>query len=138
MIQDTNPYLQDNLEDRSVIFHPQQGEVLNIKGGTVTFKVTSSISKDQLGIYEISLEPGVVGAQLHYHRFMEETFIVNRGCLSVSHGIKQTQAQPGSVIYIPDLLLTGLRIIQRSGSSLLWFSTRRKAVKVSFTGWSAF
>lgn len=96
-----NPHLQDALEDKSVVFGPKQGEVLRIKGGTVTFKVTSSISNDQLGVYEIFLEPGVVGAQLHYHRFMDETFIVNQGTLTVSHGQAKTEAEAGSVIYVP-------------------------------------
>jgi quercetin dioxygenase-like cupin family protein len=96
-----NPYLQDTLEDKSVIFGPKQGEVLRFKGGMITFKVTSSISNEQLGVYEIFLEPGIVGAQLHYHRYMDETFIVNEGTLTVSHGKTQTEAERGSVIYVP-------------------------------------
>jgi quercetin dioxygenase-like cupin family protein len=97
----TNPYLQDTLEDKAVIFGPKQGEVLRIKGGSITFKVTSSISNDQLGVYEIYLEPGVVGAQLHYHRYMDETFIVNDGTLTVQHGSARSEAAHGSVIYVP-------------------------------------
>jgi quercetin dioxygenase-like cupin family protein len=101
MKKHSNPYLEDALENRAVIFKPKEGETLRIKGTTVTLKVTSSISNDQLGIYEISLEPGTVGAQLHYHRFMDETFIVNEGTLSVQYGQNETEAEPGSVIYVP-------------------------------------
>jgi quercetin dioxygenase-like cupin family protein len=97
----TNPYLQDALEDKAVIFKPKQGEVLQIKGGSITLKITSSISNDQFGVYEIYLEPGVVGAQLHYHRYMDETFIVNDGTLTVQHGAAEATAERGSVIYVP-------------------------------------
>ena len=97
----TNPYLQDVLEDKAVIFGPGDGEVIPIKGGKLTLKVTSAISNDQLGVYEIFLEPGVIGAQLHYHRYMDETFIVNDGTLTVQHGEARTEAKAGSVIYVP-------------------------------------
>lgn len=96
-----NPFLEDKIEDKAVVFEPKQGKVLQIKGGSITLKVTSSISNDQLGVYEISLEPGVVGAQLHFHRFMDETFIVNEGSLTVSHGRTEVEARAGSVIYVP-------------------------------------
>jgi quercetin dioxygenase-like cupin family protein len=101
MTKTTNPYLEDALEDKSAIFKPGEGEVLGFHGVSVTLKVTSSISNDQLGVYEIRLEPGVIGAQPHYHRFMDETFIVNEGTLSVKHGQKQTEAAAGSIVYIP-------------------------------------
>jgi len=96
-----NPYLKDNLEDRAAVFKPGEGEVLKIKGSTITLKVTSRISNDQLGVYEITLEPKTIGAQLHYHRFMDETFIVNKGTLTVKHGQSEVQAEAGSVIFVP-------------------------------------
>ncbi len=101
MTPSTNPYLEDVLENKSVIFNPGEGEVLPIRGGSITLKVTSTISNDQLGVYEIRLEPGIIGAQPHYHRFMDETFIINEGSLSVRHGQEQTEAEAGSVIYVP-------------------------------------
>jgi quercetin dioxygenase-like cupin family protein len=94
-------YLQDVLQDKAVIFRPGEGETLSIKGGKITLKVTSSLSNDQLGIYEISLEPGTVGAALHFHRFMDETFIVTEGTLTVQHGSEEVAAMAGSVIYVP-------------------------------------
>ena len=96
-----NPYLKDTLEDRAAVFKPGEGEVLRIQGSTITMKVTSSLSNDQLGIYEISLEPDTVGARLHYHRFMDETFIVNEGVLTVKHGTEEVEAEAGTVIYVP-------------------------------------
>jgi len=101
MTNEPNPYLKDVLEDKAVIFEPKQGEMLRIKGASITLKVTSTISNDQLGVYEISLEPGVVGAQLHYHRYMDETFIVNEGTLTVTHGRTEVAAKAGSVIFVP-------------------------------------
>jgi len=93
--------LKDELVDRAAIFAPGQGEVLQIKGGRITLKVTSSISNDQLGVYEIRLDPGIVGAQLHFHRYTDETFIVTEGTLAVTHGQAKVQASAGAVIYVP-------------------------------------
>jgi quercetin dioxygenase-like cupin family protein len=101
MTTPSNQYLKDELADRATVFEPGQGKVLNIKGGRITFKVTSSISNDQLGVYEIYLEPGTVGAQLHYHRYMDETFVVTEGTLAVTHGRAKVSAKAGSVIHVP-------------------------------------
>jgi quercetin dioxygenase-like cupin family protein len=96
-----NPFIDDPLKDRATILGPTDGEVLPIKGSTITLKVTSAMSNDQLGVYEIAMEPETIGARLHYHRFMDETFIVHEGTLTVQHGHQETEAQAGSVIYIP-------------------------------------
>lgn len=97
----TNPFLKDDLKDAAVVFQPGDGEVLRMGGSKITLKVTSAISNDQLGVYEISLAPNTVGAQLHYHRFMDETFLVSEGTLTVKHGETEVEAEAGSVIYIP-------------------------------------
>ena len=96
-----NPYLKDDLEDRAVVFKPTEGEILSQNGSTITLKVTSPLSNDQLGVYAIVLAPHTVGAQMHYHRFMDETFIVNKGIINVRHGEKEIAAEAGSIIYIP-------------------------------------
>ena len=93
--------LKDELADRATVFAPGQGEVLEIKGGRITLKITSSLSNDQLGVYEIALEPGMVGAQLHFHRYTDETFIVMDGTLAVTHGETKLNAKAGSVIHVP-------------------------------------
>jgi quercetin dioxygenase-like cupin family protein len=94
-------YLQDTLVDRSTVLRPGEGTVLSIKGGSITLKVTSDKTNDQLGIYEISLQPGVVGAGLHFHRFMDETFVVTAGTLAVQHGSEEVAAPAGTVIHVP-------------------------------------
>jgi mannose-6-phosphate isomerase-like protein (cupin superfamily) len=45
--------------------------------------------------------PGIVGAQLHFHRYTDETFIVTAGTLAVQHGQTRVDAPAGSVIYVP-------------------------------------
>jgi len=96
-----NPFLEDTLKDNATLFRPGEGETLQMGGSKITLKVTSAISNDQLGVYEIELSPGTIGAQPHYHRFMDETFIVVEGVLTVTHGNVEEEAEAGTVIYIP-------------------------------------
>jgi quercetin dioxygenase-like cupin family protein len=96
MTKSLDQCLKDELIDRASVFLPGQGEVLEIKGGRITLKITSSVSNDQLGVYEILLEPGMVGAQLHFHRYTDETFIVTEGTLTVTHGETKVNAKTGS------------------------------------------
>ena len=97
----TNPYLVDELKDRATVFRPGEGKTLRIGGSSMTLKVTSDMTHDQLGVYEIVLQPNTAGAPLHYHRFLDETFVVLEGVLTVQHGAETTQAPAGSVIHVP-------------------------------------
>ena len=94
-------YFNDTLEDRAVIVGAGEGESFNVNGLTITFKVTSQLSNDQLGVYEIILAPKAIGAKLHYHRFMDETFIVNQGVLTIQMTHKEVEAKKDTVIYVP-------------------------------------
>ncbi len=91
----------DVLKNEVFVFNPGEGEILAIADNKITLKVTSEISNNQMGVYEILLQPGTVGAQLHYHRYMDETFIVNKGTLTVQLADKTIDAAEGSVVYIP-------------------------------------
>ena len=71
--------------------------------------MTSGISNDQLGVYEIVLAPMSIGAKLHYHRYMDETFIVTKGVLTFQTGNKEFQAEPGTVAYAPRFSPHGFR-----------------------------
>jgi len=102
-------YFEDELVDNAKIFGPGEGEGLNLNGTSVTFKVTSELSNNQLGIYEISLPPKTIGAKLHYHRFMDETFIVNQGTPTFEVGDSQYIAKPGTVAYVPRFTPHGFR-----------------------------
>lgn len=94
-------YLEDTLEDRAVVVRSEEGEHINAAGGEIILKITSNMTKDQLGIYEIRLMPGVTGAQLHYHRYMDETFIVTKGKMTVQLNGKEITAEQGSIVYVP-------------------------------------
>lgn len=94
-------YFNDQLEDKGLIIRPNEGERYEIGGNSFTFKVTSEISNDQLGVYEIVLAPMAIGAQLHYHRFMDETFIIKEGTLTMQVGTQIHQVEAGSVAYAP-------------------------------------
>lgn len=102
-------YFNDDLKDKSAVFLPGEGEILSVKGGQLALKVTSQLTRDQLGVYEIRLAPATVGAQLHYHRFMDETFIVTRGVLTVEFTNRSIEAPEGTVIYAPRLTPHGFR-----------------------------
>lgn len=102
-------YFNDVLEDKAIIVKPNEGELFKMNGLTFTFKVTSEISNDQLGVYEISLEPMAIGAKLHYHRFMDETFIVNKGELTINVANKEYKAVQGTVVYVPRFTPHGFR-----------------------------
>lgn len=102
-------YFNDVLEDKAVIIKPNEGEKFEMNGLSITFKVTSEISNDQLGVYEIVLAPMAIGAKLHYHRFMDETFIVNEGVLTMQVADREYQAEPGTVAYVPKFTPHGFR-----------------------------
>ena len=105
---DTN-YFEDELVNRASIIAPEEGESLNLNGLSVTFKVTSELSNNQLGVYEITVPPKTIGAKLHYHRFMDETFIVSEGTLTMEVGDQQQLAKAGTVAYIPRFTPHGFR-----------------------------
>lgn len=100
---------EDTLENKGSIILPNEGEKYKMNGGSYTFKVTSEMSGDQLGVYEIVLQPKAKGANLHYHRFMDETFIVTEGTLTIMIGDKIKEATAGSVAYVPRFTPHGFR-----------------------------
>jgi len=60
----TADFFNDVLEDKATILFPGEGETLSVNGGSMVLKITSPMSKDQLGVYEITLLPKTIGAQL--------------------------------------------------------------------------
>ncbi|WP_183559066.1 cupin domain-containing protein [Mucilaginibacter sp. SP1R1] len=102
-------HYNDVLKNEAVIFNPGQGEMLQIENSKITLKVTSEISNNQFGLYEIVLAPGTVGAQLHHHRFMDETFIVNKGTLTIQLSDKMLSAAEGTVVFVPKFTPHGFR-----------------------------
>jgi quercetin dioxygenase-like cupin family protein len=107
--QPTTDYFNDTLVNEATIVYPGEGEHYKMNGAAFTFKVTSNMSNDQLGVYTINLNPKTIGAKLHYHRFMDETFIVNKGRLTIQAGEKEEVVGPGTVVYIPRFTPHGFR-----------------------------
>ena len=102
-------YFEDQLLNEAAIIEANEGEKLAINTIDITFKVTSEMSNDQLGVYEISLSPKAIGAKLHYHRFMDETFIVQEGTLTIQVAGQEHQAKRGTVAYVPRFTPHGFR-----------------------------
>ncbi|MDC6385808.1 cupin domain-containing protein [Flagellimonas taeanensis] len=102
-------YFEDRLKDEATVIVPNGGERYEMGNIRVSFKVTSEMSNDQLGVYEIALPPKTVGAKLHYHRFMDETFIINEGTVTLEIGNKKHYAKPGTVSYVPRFTPHGFR-----------------------------
>lgn len=42
-----------------------------------------------------------IGAKLHYHRYMDETFIITEGTLAIQLSGREEYVSAGSVIYVP-------------------------------------
>ncbi len=96
-------YFNDVLGDNASVIQPEEGETFEMNGMSFSFKVTSDLSNDQLGIYTIRLAAKAVGAKLHYHRFMDEAFIIKKGILTMFYGPegKRIEAKPGTIVYAP-------------------------------------
>jgi quercetin dioxygenase-like cupin family protein len=104
-----NNFYTDILIDRGIIRRSNEGKKLSMDGVTTLFKVTSEDSNDRLGVYEITMDPGRAGARLHYHRFMDETFIVTKGTLTVQLDKHEENVSTGGVMYIPRFTPHGFR-----------------------------
>ena len=102
-------YFNDQLQNKAVLIGAEDGETFEANGMSLTFKVTSELSNDQLGVYEIRLAPNTIGARLHYHRFMDETFVVTQGQLTLELMNETHQMQPGAVAYAPRFTPHGFR-----------------------------
>lgn len=91
----------DKLEDRAAIILPGQGTQIHAGPGSCTFIVTSGMSNGRLGMYEIVVPPRTVGARLHFHRFMDEVFIVKKGILTIELAGAIHHLEEGATAYVP-------------------------------------
>lgn len=99
----------DILIDRSIIRFSGEGRTLSLDGSSILFKITSEDSNDRLGVYEVTIAPGKTGAQLHYHRYMDETFIITQGTLTVQLSEHEENVAAGGVVYVPRFTPHGFR-----------------------------
>lgn len=91
----------DKLDDNAAVILPGQGTRIQAGPGSCTFVVTSEMSNGRLGIYRIVVPPKTVGARLHFHRFMDEVFMVNKGELTIELGTEIRRLKEGSTVYVP-------------------------------------
>ncbi|WP_152130137.1 cupin domain-containing protein [Flagellimonas olearia] len=102
-------YLKDILSQSLKVIAPKDGEQISMDKSQVLLKVTSEMTQDQFGIYQVELAPKSVGADLHYHRFMEEVFVVISGNLTLTTMDTQHIAIPGTLVHIPKFTVHGFR-----------------------------
>ena len=91
----------DKLENNAAIILPGDGERIQAGAGSCTFKVTSQMSGGRLGIYEIVVPPKTEGARMHFHRYMDEVFIVKQGVLTVELSDGIHHLPQGSTVNVP-------------------------------------
>jgi len=89
--------------NQPVIIPPSDGEMLRADGISCQFKVTSDISNNQLGVYQIILQPKTIGARLHFHKFTDEIFMVLKGTLTIQSSDTIYDAGEGTIIQVPRL-----------------------------------
>lgn len=102
-------FYTDTLKDRSMIRRQGEGRMLSNEGVSTTFKITSEDSNDQIGVYETTIAPGKIGAKLHYHRYMDETFIITEGTLTIELAKREETVSAGGVVYVPRYTPHGFR-----------------------------
>ncbi|NAS11433.1 cupin domain-containing protein [Poritiphilus flavus] len=110
---------EDVLIDNALLVMPDQGEKIESHGISINFKVTGETTNDQIGVYEICLAPKTIGAKVHYHRFMDETFIIQEGKVTLSLGERNIVAEKGAVAHIPRFTPHGFRNDSDKAAKLL-------------------
>jgi mannose-6-phosphate isomerase-like protein (cupin superfamily) len=78
-----------------------EGERLEAGGISCQFKITTDVTCQQFGIYELTLKPFTAGAGFHFHRSLDETFMVKSGAITIRTPEETIVATAGSMVYIP-------------------------------------
>ncbi len=90
----------------AVIIPPNENERFESHGNKLSVNVPTAITNNQFGLYDIEIEPNARGPKLHYHRLMDETFIVRERTLTVLTAEGEKDATAGTAIFIPRLTVT--------------------------------
>lgn len=98
-----NNALQRDWNDDSIFVPSTQNEKFVSNGNTLKVVVPTTITNDRYGVQDIEMEPNARGPKLHYHKLMDETFIVRDGTLTVLTANDETKAGLGTVIHLPCL-----------------------------------
>lgn len=93
--------------DDAIIVPSHKNEQFKSHGNTLKVIVPTTITNNQFGLYEIEMKANARGPKLHYHKQMDETFIIREGTLTVLTGNGEVKAEAGTVIHIPRLSVHG-------------------------------
>src|SRR5258708_3754730 len=93
--------------DDAIIVPSNKNEQFESHGNKLKVVVPSTLTNNQFGLYDIEMKPKARGPKLHYHKLMDETFIIREGTLTVLTAKGETKAEAGTVIHIPKLSVHG-------------------------------
>lgn len=99
--------LQQEWNDDAVIVPSSENEQFEGHGNKLVVIIPTTITGNQFGLYDIEMAPKARGPKLHYHKLMNETFVIREGTLTVLTGKGEMKAEAGTVIYLPRLTVHG-------------------------------
>jgi mannose-6-phosphate isomerase-like protein (cupin superfamily) len=85
-----------------IILQPGEGQSVQIRTSTCTFKATGKDTKGYFGLFEFVMEPGSMGASPHLHKQLTEMFYVVEGVVEMVLSDRTVAAQPGAFILVPE------------------------------------
>jgi quercetin dioxygenase-like cupin family protein len=99
--------LQREWNDDALIVPSSEGEQFESHGNLLKVIVATTLTNNQYGLYDIEMEANARGPKLHYHKLMDETFIIREGTLTILTAKGEVKAEAGAVIHIPRLSVHG-------------------------------
>ncbi|MFB9080200.1 cupin domain-containing protein [Flavobacterium procerum] len=99
--------LSKEWNDDSVIVPSHKNEQFQSQGNKLKVIVPTTLTNNQFGLYEIEMEANARGPKLHYHKHIDETFIIHQGILTVLTAKGEVTAEAGTVIHIPKFSVHG-------------------------------
>lgn len=93
--------------DDAAILSTNRQEEFESHGNKLKVIVPASVTNNQFGLYDIEMEAKARGPKLHYHKLMDETFIVREGTLTVLTAKGGITVDAGTVIHVPRLSVHG-------------------------------
>lgn len=84
-----------------IILQPGEGETVQIRTNTCTFKATGEHTYGHFGLFEFVMEPGTQGASLHIHKELTEMFYVVEGEVEFVVDQQRVNATPKTFMLVP-------------------------------------
>lgn len=97
----------NNWNDDAVIVPSSKNEQFQSHGNKLKVIVPTTLTNNQFGLYEIEMEAHARGPKLHYHKQMDETFVIREGTLTVLTAKGEVTAEAGTFIHIPRFSVHG-------------------------------